>query len=215
MQPLSPRHKRLCAQLQYVRPPSLKLNSINLGNYGVSSDATAFTVTISLGISVANPNWFNVDFSEINADVTYPGTSAQFGEGTLYNVNFAGHTSSTFDFPLDLKYSTSIDPNRIILTDLISEWFFRRLCGHVNWQSKVDLKADVEKDNCGTSRSQVTVDYALHLKLKILSFVIPFTVNSAASFECPISAADITVSCSSGAYGGEIGNNPVRNRLEA
>lgn len=54
--------------------------------------------------SVANPNWFNVDFKEISADVTYPGVDAEFGSGTLYNVKFAGHTQSTFDFPLDLRY---------------------------------------------------------------------------------------------------------------
>jgi hypothetical protein len=50
---------------------------------------------------------------------------------------------------------------------------------------------------CGTSRSEITVDYALNLKLRILSFVIPFNVNSAASFDCPISATDIQVSHSS------------------
>lgn len=48
-------------------------------------------------------------------------------------------------------------------------------------------------DKCGTSRSEVTVNYALQLKLRILSLVIPFTVNSAASFDCPISANDIQV----------------------
>lgn len=77
---------------------------------------------------MANPNWFNVDFKEITADVTYPGTSANFGSGSLKNVNFAGHTSSTFDFPLDLQYSTDIDPNRIILSDLISESLFSFTC---------------------------------------------------------------------------------------
>ena len=47
---------------------------------------------------------------------------------------------------------------------------------------------------CGTSRSEVTVNYALNLKLRIMSFIIPFNVNSAASFECPISSTDIQVS---------------------
>lgn len=32
------------------------------------------------------------------------------------------------------------------------------------------------------------------MQLRILSFVIPFTVNSDASFACPISGADIQVS---------------------
>jgi hypothetical protein len=53
--------------------------------------------------SVSNPNWFNVDFKEITADVKYPGVDSKFGGGTLYNVNFAGHAQSGFSFPLALK----------------------------------------------------------------------------------------------------------------
>lgn len=53
--------------------------------------------------SVSNPNWFNVDFKEITADVKYPKVDSKFGGGTLYNVNFAGHAESGFNFPLALK----------------------------------------------------------------------------------------------------------------
>lgn len=53
--------------------------------------------------SVANPNWFNIDFPQITANVRYPGSPSQFGGGTLNNVNFVGYTESTFQFPLILK----------------------------------------------------------------------------------------------------------------
>jgi hypothetical protein len=54
--------------------------------------------------SVANPNWFNVDFKEVSATVRYPGNNTNsFGGGTLYNLDFQGYTDSTFDFPLTLK----------------------------------------------------------------------------------------------------------------
>jgi hypothetical protein len=53
--------------------------------------------------SVSNPNWFNVDFSKITAKASYPGVNGDLGGGTLYNVNFKGHTASTFDFPFTFK----------------------------------------------------------------------------------------------------------------
>jgi len=54
--------------------------------------------------SVANPNWFSVNFQTIKASVSYPGVdSSDLGGGQLNNVNFAGYTQSTFNFPLAFK----------------------------------------------------------------------------------------------------------------
>ncbi|RSH93282.1 hypothetical protein EHS25_007636 [Saitozyma podzolica] len=156
----------ILAILLYVRPPNLKLNSINIGSSGVTLASNGFSLSLTLGISVANPNWFNVDFKEVSATVRYPGNNTNsFGGGTLYNLDFQGYTDSTFDFPLTLNYSTSIDPNRVILDDLISK--------------------------CGSSSNQITIDYNLYLKLKILGVTISPTISSDASFACPISASDI------------------------
>jgi len=58
----------------------------------------------ALIVSVANPNWFSVDFKEIQATARYPGNNTNtFGGGTLYNVDFAGYADSTFQFPFTLK----------------------------------------------------------------------------------------------------------------
>ena len=58
----------------------------------------------SLTNSVANPNWFNVDFKEISATVHYPGYSnVSLGGGTQYNLDFKGYTDSTFQFPFTFK----------------------------------------------------------------------------------------------------------------
>lgn len=54
--------------------------------------------------SVANPNWFSVNFKKIDASVTYPGVdNSDLGGGSLTDVNFAGYTQSTFNFPLSFK----------------------------------------------------------------------------------------------------------------
>nr|XP_018260305.1 uncharacterized protein I303_07223 [Kwoniella dejecticola CBS 10117]OBR82463.1 hypothetical protein I303_07223 [Kwoniella dejecticola CBS 10117] len=153
----------------YVRPPSFALNSVNIGSSPVSLTTNGLTVSFDLSISVANPNWFNADFKEITATAKYPGNNTNsFGGGTLYNLNFVGYTQSTFDFPFTLNYTLSKDPNQVILKDLISK------CGI-----------------SGGSVKDITVDYDLYLKLKILGITVSPTISNSASFECPITASDI------------------------
>nr|XP_019043544.1 hypothetical protein I302_08123 [Kwoniella bestiolae CBS 10118]OCF22474.1 hypothetical protein I302_08123 [Kwoniella bestiolae CBS 10118] len=154
---------------RYVRPPSFALNSVNLGSSPVSLTTNGLTVSFDLSISVANPNWFNADFKEITATAQYPGNNTNtFGGGTLYNLNFVGYTQSTFDFPFTLNYTLAKDPNQVILKDLISK------CG---------ISGGAKKD--------ITVDYDLYLKLKILGVTVSPTISNSASFECPITASDI------------------------
>nr|XP_031857705.1 uncharacterized protein CI109_006865 [Kwoniella shandongensis]KAA5524777.1 hypothetical protein CI109_006865 [Kwoniella shandongensis] len=154
----------------YVRPPSIALNSVNLGSQPVSLTSTGMTVSFDLSISVQNPNWFDANFKEISATARYPGNNTnKFGGGTLYNVDFKGYTASTFDFPFTLNYTTALDPNRVILNDLIIE-----KCGIT-----------------GGSVQDITVDYDLRLKLKVLGLTISPTISNSASFECPITSKDI------------------------
>jgi hypothetical protein len=71
--------------LLYVRPPSVALNSVNIGSSPVSLQNGGLMVSFDLSISVANPNWFNVDFQEVSATAKYPigNYQSDFGGGTL------------------------------------------------------------------------------------------------------------------------------------
>ncbi|WWD20304.1 hypothetical protein CI109_104780 [Kwoniella shandongensis] len=123
---------------RYVRPPSIALNSVNLGSQPVSLTSTGMTVSFDLSIR-------------------YPGNNTnKFGGGTLYNVDFKGYTASTFDFPFTLN------------TDVVEK------CGIT-----------------GGSVQDITVDYDLRLKLKVLGLTISPTISNSASFECPITSKDI------------------------
>ncbi|ORY34783.1 hypothetical protein BCR39DRAFT_514697 [Naematelia encephala] len=153
----------------YVRPPNVTLQSVNLGNSPVTLTTDGLTVSFNVTISAANPNWFSVDFNEIKATAFYPGNNTNsFGGGTLYNVDFQGYNQYTFDFPFTLNYTTAADPNRVVLNDLISK------CGILS-----GVKSDI------------TVDYDLLLKLKVLGVSISPTVSGSASFECPITESDL------------------------
>lgn len=48
-------HLKSPLTVQYVKPPNLTLNSINLGSSGVNLNQNAFTVNINLGIRYAVP----------------------------------------------------------------------------------------------------------------------------------------------------------------
>ncbi|KAE8542520.1 hypothetical protein D1P53_001299 [Cryptococcus gattii VGV] len=153
---------------RYVRPPSVALNSVTVGSDPVSLTSDGLTVSFDLSISVSNPNWFDANFKEITATARYPGNNTNtFGGGTLYNLDFKGYTESTFNFPFTLNYTLAKDPNKVILNDLIKK--------------------------CGISGSaqDITIDYDLNMKLKILGITIDPTVSNSASFECPITASDI------------------------
>ncbi|KAL0249929.1 hypothetical protein I308_103232 [Cryptococcus tetragattii IND107] len=155
----------ILAILLYVRPPSVALNSVTVGSDPVSLTSDGLTVSFDLSISVSNPNWFDANFKEITATARYPGNNTNtFGGGTLYNLDFKGYTESTFNFPFTLKY---VYPNKVILNDLIKK------CGIAG------------------SAQDITIDYDLNMKLKILGITIDPTVSNSASFECPITASDI------------------------
>ncbi|KAL7425051.1 hypothetical protein Q5752_000739 [Cryptotrichosporon argae] len=159
----------ILAILLYVRPPNVVLNNISIGSDAVSTTTSGFSISISLGITVANPNWFDADFKEISADVRYPGNNTNiFGGGELYNVDFKGYTQSTFDFPLALNYSSSLDPDGTVLSDILTK------CGL----------------NGGTTED-LTIDYTLYLKLSILGVKISPSVSSSASFACPLTSSDL------------------------
>lgn len=159
----------ILAILLYVRPPSVALNSVTVGSDPVSLTSNGLTVSFDLSITVSNPNWFDANFKEITATARYPGNNTNtFGGGTLYNLDFKGYTESTFNFPFTLNYTLAKDPNKVILNDLIKK------CGI-----------------SGGSAQDITVDYDLNLKLKILGITIDPTVSNSASFECPITASDI------------------------
>ena len=149
----------------------MSLNNVQLGASPVSLTSSGLSVSFSVGISVANPNFFNVDFTKITAKARYPGVDSDLGGGTLNNVNFKGHTESTFDFPFSFNYTTAADPNQVILRDLLAK------CG-----------------GNGGAAQDITIDYDLDLQLKILGVSIDPKLSSSASFTCPISADDLQVS---------------------
>jgi len=153
----------------WIRPPNVIFEGVvSPSNNSVSIQSGGFTINLSLNISVNNPNYFSLTFQRITAVATYPiGNSSSLGGGTLSNVKFPSHSNTSIAFPFVLNYQTSSDPSLVIASDIANK------CGVT-----------------GGTTSDITVNYALTLKIAILATINP-TYHSSASFPCPLTASEI------------------------
>ncbi|KAF8321636.1 hypothetical protein DL93DRAFT_2051709 [Clavulina sp. PMI_390] len=117
--------------------------------------------------SVNNPNYLSVTFKEISAAATYPSTSVSVGGGAIDNIKFPSSTTAYISFPFTITYTVSSDPNLAVLKDLATK--------------------------C-TASQDLTVNYLLTVSLKHTSTLLSPHFTSSASFQCPLSEADIQVS---------------------
>jgi len=140
--------------------------------------------------SVDNPNYFSINLKQLDANVRrqfilsmsctdivfqlfYPINNTHIGDGQLSNVHFPSHSNTSFNFPFTFKYTSGIDPGSKILNDLTSKCL-------------------------ANPQKQLTVDYKIKVKVAVLFITVSPTISSSASFDCPVSASQISVriSCS-------------------
>lgn len=71
--------------------------------------------------SVKNPNFFSATLKSLQAKAFYPPLTSQVGGGSLSNVVFPSDSNTNFLFPFIINYSTAIDPQNILIQDLINK----------------------------------------------------------------------------------------------
>jgi len=149
----------------WIGPPNVTFNGVNFSDPSnkVSMANGGFVIPLTLNISVDNPNYFSATFNNISAVATYPGTSVSVGGGHMANVKFPSHTTAYIQFPFSVQYQVSNDPGLTILKDLATK--------------------------CGAT-SDITVNYDLTLKIRIIALISP-SFSSSASFPCPLTPAEI------------------------
>ncbi|KAI0093666.1 hypothetical protein BDY19DRAFT_989219 [Irpex rosettiformis] len=156
--------------LLWVRPPNVAVGNIQLANASnsINLQNNGIAVTLDVPIVVDNPNYFSVNFNNIHADVFYPINNTKVGSGDLWNLKLDSNKQTNFSVPFTLNYTTSIDPNLSILSDLAGR------CGLG-----------------GGSQSQIKVDYSIKLDFKVLFIPIKPTIKNSASFSCPFDQQDL------------------------
>ncbi|KAG8920816.1 hypothetical protein FRC00_009496 [Tulasnella sp. 408] len=125
----------------WARPPDIRFNGISLptGGSAVQVQTDSLDINLSLSIGVKNPNFFGASFKSIDATAFYPPLTSQLGGGTLHDINFPANSDTQFLFPFNITYSSGLDPNNILVTDLVNK------CG---------IKP-------GSTKSKLTVKYQL------------------------------------------------------
>lgn len=80
--------------------------------------------------------------------MTYPINNLDVGGGEKDNINFKSHSQTTFNFPLTLTYNVNDDPNKAVLTDLLTK------CGII-----------------GGSKQNLEVEYKITVCISLTTFV--------------------------------------------
>ncbi|KAH9951238.1 hypothetical protein B0H21DRAFT_718000 [Amylocystis lapponica] len=155
----------------WIKPPNVIISQPTFNTSGSPFQASAdgFTVNLDVAVSINNPNYFSVDFSEITASLFYPPNNTAIGGGSANNIDFKSNKETNFTLPLALQYNITADPNHAVLLSLADK------CGIIP----------------GTSASSITIDYKLKLGIKVLFIPIKPVISSSFTFPCPITGSDI------------------------
>ncbi|KAA1102565.1 hypothetical protein PGTUg99_017051 [Puccinia graminis f. sp. tritici] len=169
--------------LLWVRPPNATFNGIappTAGNQ-VDLQPNGFLLNFDLNIGVTNPNFFGASFSKISAKAYYPlNKTAALGGGELENVEIKPHSNTTINFPFQINYTTSLDPNRAILADIASRFHHHHDC---RGTYSIVL---------GSLSRPIKISFDITLKLKVLAITISPTFSSSNTFSCPLKQSDFT-----------------------
>ncbi|KAF4603830.1 hypothetical protein EYR38_004246 [Pleurotus pulmonarius] len=93
----------------WIRPPNLIIGNVSLMSTSaspiqLSSDGETLSINLGLNLTVSNPNYFDVNLKEINAEIFYPINNTAVGGGNQRNIVFESHSQKNFTFPFDLEY---------------------------------------------------------------------------------------------------------------
>ncbi|KAG2225373.1 hypothetical protein INT45_005617, partial [Circinella minor] len=142
----------------------------------VSYNGDVLNFNFGLLINIKNPNVLSIDLSNINATAYYPDSSSpsgklKIGGGYMDYQHIESHSDSNFTFPFAINYDPFSDSHKTILNILIDK------CGLA-----------------GGETQDLTVDYTINLTAKLLFVKVNPTINSSASFKCPLTKVKHTSS---------------------
>ncbi|KAG8889939.1 hypothetical protein FRB98_001985 [Tulasnella sp. 332] len=155
----------------WARPPNVSFNGLEVptSTSAVSVQADSLAIALQLQIGVENPNYFSATLKRINVKAFYPPLTDQVGGGALYDIKFPSNSDTSFLFPFNITYSSTIDPNKILITDLVNK------CG---------IKT-------GSTKEPLTINYDISLAVSVLAITIPPSFSGSATFDCPVTRQDL------------------------
>ncbi|KAJ7343356.1 hypothetical protein DFH08DRAFT_224392 [Mycena albidolilacea] len=154
----------------FLRPPSITFGDVAPMASAVQLTTDGININMGVNISVDNPNFFNVNFKKINAQIFYPiaNNNTLVGGGNATNVVFGSTAETNFTFPFAINYQTSLDPKNLILVDLAEK------CGIL-----------------GSTKSDLKVHYKITVGVQILFVTVSPSISNDFTFACPLNASDL------------------------
>ncbi|KAF9500451.1 hypothetical protein BDN71DRAFT_1132317 [Pleurotus eryngii] len=146
----------------WIRPPNLIMGDVAISNsspFNLSNEGV--TINLGVNLTVNNPNYFDVNLREVNADIFYPINNTLVGGGNQRDIVFKSHSEKNFTFPFDIEYKRATDPNNLILVDLASK------CGQ---------------------KEDIRVTYKIRVSVRILVITVSPTIENTFSIACPLDA---------------------------
>jgi len=153
----------------WIRPPSISIGTVQPLSSSISAASNGLNIQLGVDISVANPNYFSVDFEKIELQLFYPINNTAVGGGTATNIDFKSRSLTNFTFPFTLSYNSSENQADAIISDIASK------CGA-----------------SGGTKSNLEVNYEITLGIHILVATVSPVISNTFSFPCPISASELS-----------------------
>ncbi|KAH6918377.1 hypothetical protein BKA70DRAFT_1247022 [Coprinopsis sp. MPI-PUGE-AT-0042] len=107
----------------WVRPPSVAIGDVVTHNTtGSLSSPDGLQINLSVPISVNNPSYLSVTFSQVKVEIFYPilgeNPGRPVGGGEARDIEFKSGEETDFTFPFALSYKSTDDPGSAVFADL-------------------------------------------------------------------------------------------------
>ncbi|OAD66119.1 hypothetical protein PHYBLDRAFT_73128 [Phycomyces blakesleeanus NRRL 1555(-)] len=134
----------------------------------ISFNNDKLSINFGLIVNIENRNIFPIYLYDVNAYGYYPypedpSTRTSIGDGHLDYELVPSQTNYNFTYPFTIKYDPASDPNLSILGSIADK------CGLT-----------------GGAKGDLSIQYDIKLRARVLLFTIPLTISSSANFPCPL-----------------------------
>ncbi|KAL0081787.1 hypothetical protein J3Q64DRAFT_1643326 [Phycomyces blakesleeanus] len=137
----------------------------------ISFNNDKLSINFGLIVNIENRNIFPIYLYDVNAYGYYPypedpSTRTSIGDGHLDYELVPSQTNYNFTYPFTIKYDPASDPNLSILGSIADK------CGLT-----------------GGAKGDLSIQYDIKLRARVLLFTIPLTISSSANFPCPLNVS--------------------------
>lgn len=165
----------ICLLALFVRPPNIAISGIGVPSQnGVNYQNGAFSFNVSIDISVSNPNSISANIKKLQATAyDSEDQSTALGHGLVTDQAIRANANTTVEFPFQIKYNQSEDPNGSLIRNIASD-------------CRLDLTG-----GSSIGSGDLSFLFKIEVDVEVLSITVPVNFNRNVSFPCPLSGVNL------------------------